>query len=474
MSAQPAPTPAPPLAPNPAPPPRRRAGGLSQAPPGGTALFAARWLTLLAGVLMGLALLGRTFAYLGLPPLFISELTIIAGLGLLLFLPGATAALGTPTLGLALVLLAVVALRTVPYIGTYGFDALRDAVLGGYAVLAIVVAAVLLSSPNLLPWLIRGYRRFARLFLCVLPALWLLSVAGGDALPTLPWAPDVNTLELKSGDLAIHLGAIAAMTVLGLSRLHAWYYTALLCVLLGVTGAVSRGGLVGFMLMFGTAFCLRPKSPWAGRLIIAVLAVLSLAALVNLEVEVPGRERSFSAQQIVTNLISVVSDDTDAGDLGDTKAWRLNWWSKIVDYTLFGDYFWTGRGFGVNLANVDGFQTEHADDGLRAPHNGHLSFLARGGVPAFAVWCLLQVAWLYAVTNGYYRARRLGDAGWAMTFGLLFCYWLGIMWNASFDVYLEGPMGGLWYWTVIGVGVAAARLQVTHPQLLRHADFMPR
>jgi hypothetical protein len=29
----------------------------------------------------------------------------------------------------------------------------------------------------------------------------------------------------------------------------------------------------------------------------------------------------------------------------------------------------------------------------------------------------------------------------------------------SFDVYIEGPVGGIWFWTLIGFGVAALRVQ---------------
>ena len=31
--------------------------------------------------------------------------------------------------------------------------------------------------------------------------------------------------------------------------------------------------------------------------------------------------------------------------------------AQHFDYTVFGDYFWTGKGFGINLADDDGFQT---------------------------------------------------------------------------------------------------------------------
>ena len=38
------------------------------------------------------------------------------------------------------------------------------------------------------------------------------------------------------------------------------------------------------------------------------------------------------------------------------KNGRLDWWKEIVTYTINGKYFWTGKGFGVNLADDDGFQ----------------------------------------------------------------------------------------------------------------------
>ncbi|MEE9403705.1 MAG: O-antigen ligase family protein, partial [Algisphaera sp.] len=441
------------------------------APPQVAITAGSRWFKLLCFVLAGLAISGRTFAYMGLPPLFISELCVLIGLGVFLLLPGATAALTRPTSLLILALLGLAAIRTLPYLGEYQLDAVRDSVLAGYGVVAIVLAAVLLGQPELLPALLRRFRTFAKIFLCVMPFVWLTGMVGGDALPKLPWASDVSIVELKPGDMPVHLGAIAALTVLGLSRLKAWYFTVLLCVLVAVSGAISRGGLVAFLLMFSIAFWARPRSHWAGRLIIIVFTLISLAALSNLEIKVPGRERSFSAQQIVTNLVSVVSDDATAGDLDDTKEWRLQWWKSIVDYTFFGEYFWQGKGFGINLANSDGFQVELENDGLRSPHNGHLTYLARMGVPGFALWIAVQVVWLYAIANGYYRARQKNDGAWAMFFIFLFAYWAGLMFNAAFDVYFEGPMGGLWIWSVIGVGMAAARLYETHPHLLRGPEF---
>jgi hypothetical protein len=38
--------------------------------------------------------------------------------------------------------------------------------------------------------------------------------------------------------------------------------------------------------------------------------------------------------------------------------------------------------------------------------------------------------------------------------------------NASFDVFIEGPMGGIWLWTIYGVGLAAVWAYGHHPEIL--------
>ena len=86
---------------------------------------------------------------------------------------------------------------------------------------------------------------------------------------------------------------------------------------------------------------------------------------------VKGREISFD--QIVTNFKSMTGDTGSAG-LDSTKKWRVDWWNKIEQYSLYGPYRWTGKGFGVNLAEDDGFQVL-TDNSLRSPHNAHMNIL---------------------------------------------------------------------------------------------------
>ena len=161
---------------------------------------------------------------------------------------------------------------------------------------------------------------------------------------------------------------------------------------------------------------------------------------------------------MVDNLTSVAGS-ANRGDLDDDKAWRLMWWSKIEDYTFSGPYFWSGKGFGVNLADSDGFQgTDLTGPPLRSPHNSHLTMLARTGVPGFALWVLLGGTWLAMMTAGIRLARRNGDEAWANLILLTMGYWLAIVIDASFDVALEAPMLGVWFWCLFGFGVGCVMI----------------
>lgn len=166
--------------------------------------------------------------------------------------------------------------------------------------------------------------------------------------------------------------------------------------------------------------------------------------------------RPATIQQLVDNVLSLFGSSND-GSLEGTKQFRLAWWNEIVNYTLFGDHFWAGKGFGVNLADDDGFQST-ADGSLRAPHNSHLTVLARMGVPGFALWLLLQATFAWSLVRAVRLARRQRDVGLATVGAFVLVYWCAMMIDTSFDPYLEGPQGGIWFWSVFGVGLVITRL----------------
>jgi hypothetical protein len=415
--------------------------------------------------LLGYALAGKGFAYVGLPPLFIGEAVLACGLVTFALYGRWLDILRAPSVWLLLALAGWGFLQTYPYLSVYGADALRDAALWGYGAFALLVFSYILAEPTRLAALVRTYRRFPALLLTIVPLVWTITrIYPRPTVPHWPWA-DVPVIDTKGGDIMVHAAGILAFWVSGLAgRVRPiWVLPLAACVVL--VGTYDRSGLLAFLLVFAFCFVLRPRNHLLWRLIgLGFLAIVLLAAT-GIRVKMPGREREVSFAQLVENVTSPFSS-SKAGDLDATKEWRLEWWGDIVDYTINGKYFWNGKGFGISLADDDGYQVEE-DQSLRNPHNGHLAMLARAGVPGFGLWVFVQLSWAASVLGAYLRSRRLGQQTWVSLFMVLLAYWLAFMINTSFDVYLEGPMGGIWFWTVYGVGLAAVAVHRRNPDVLQ-------
>ena len=411
------------------------------------------FLGALAIMLIGYAFFGRGFAYLGVAPLYLGELAL--PLALLAMLRGRQAARFQP---LHIVLLAFMgwgALQTIPYLGVYGLDALRDAVTWGYAAYAIAVSFVLTASHLRVG--LDLYGRFIPWFLVWVPLAGLLTEV--LTLPTVPGS-DVPIVVFKGGDAGVHLAGIAAFVLLGLyanRRAARWISEpviwALWLVALGVAGVLNRSGFVAALMSAATVLYIRAAGRWLAVIFVA-LAMMVPLVLIDPRIKL-DTVREISVGQMVDNVASVFGQTNDPG-LEGTKAFRLRWWATIVDYTIAGPHFWTGKGYGINLAVDDGFQSESGS--IRAPHNGHIEILARSGVPGLVLWIVLHAVYGLSLLRAAARARGRGDTFWVQVLGFVFIYWLAAMFNASFDPYLQGPQGGIWFWTLFGVGLAAIRM----------------
>jgi len=424
------------------------------------------WLTAASFVLLSYALMGKGAAYIGIPPLFIGEFLLIGGIVALIAFGRLARVRMPPLLWWLIAFCAWGLARTIPYWSLYGIDALRDAVMWGYAGFAFVWFFYIVSEPQRFLHVLRNYSRFASLALVGMPLLWLIRFLLDDATPHWPWA-DTTIIEPKPGDIMVHVAGIFAFWVsqgkpIGFLRL------CLLGLCVGVIGAYERAAMFSFIAVFALCTMYRPTHRALGGLAALAIAGLAFLAITGLRLDVPvndsAKVREISFDQFAANVLSTIYP-SEMGDLDDTKEWRLNWWKEIVNYTLNGRYFWTGKGFGVNLADDDGFQVME-DHSLRSPHNAHLLILARAGVPGLALWIIIQLSWAVVVFAARHRARSRGQQKWAGIFLFLFAYWLAHMINASFDVFLEGPMGGIWFWSIYGVGLAALWIWKHHPDLL--------
>jgi hypothetical protein len=453
--------------------------------------FVVALLALLAGYMF----LGRGFAHLGIPPVYVGE--VVLGVGLL-----ATAfavarvrlRIARSWIAVLLVLFMVVgAARTIPYLERYGIDALRDAVLWGYGAFGLFIFVLADRA-----WLLgtkRLYGAVIPIFAVWLPIAWIAFSSYQQFIPLAPGGLPV--LFFKNQDMAVHaVGAIAFLvlaTRVATDRVQFAWRTAVALPLawaVYITGSISRGAVASVLAGLAVLVVLARRSPTWVPVLIAGMVIAAAAATGTLPgsappgplpgsappgpsqtrpepsptgeptpvptpIPTPTDGRELSPNQWWENLLSVIGTSSDP-NLEGTKQFRLAWWTKIINYTVFGPYFWDGKGFGINLADDDGFQPT-ADHSLRAPHNSHFTVLARMGVPGFVLWLLLQGAFGIQLLTSVFAHRRSGDAALASVGGWILVYWTAMMVDTSFDPYLEGPQGGIWFWTLFGLGLVVIR-----------------
>jgi hypothetical protein len=437
------------------------------------------WLKGTLFVIFGYFLLGKGFAYL-----FLGELVLVVGV--IIYLPSRRFTL--PFTDPVLLLWTAFAFwgfcRTVPFLSVYHFDAVRDAVLWGYGTFALIIVAFINRSSQISRAL-NTYRKFLRWYLIVFPGLLAVSLVTLGKLLPLPWSHEVGILDLKAGDAGVDI-AVAGMFMLifsdrrtggekqGLSMFRivgfiGWWMAAL-CV-----AAVNRGGIVSVILSALLVSILQArKIAWKVAAFGIVGATLAVGILFILPSDIHFGKKTLDSSKIAATIASIGGSSVQQSGHEGTMQWRLLWWRNIIHETFFGPYFWTGRGFGVNLAVADGpFSTATSEDdvSLRSPHNGSMAVLARMGVPGFAIWVALNAVFSFRLLKAQRQAARSGSLFWSrLNLWILAC-WFAALTNSTFDVYLEGPQGGILFWSLIGLGVAALRVQNYEARLARAQDL---
>jgi len=418
--------------------------------------LADRYLMALAVSLCGYAIFGKGFAYLGLPPLYIGEILLCLGVLALLFSGCLLGTLTNLTNLLLAALCLLVVIRTVPFIGIHGVDAIRDSVLVLYGAFAFVACGLLLQRPSRLPLILGLFGTFALIYGAYAWVPYVLALVP-QLVPAWPGS-GLPLVHLRPGEVAVHLAGTTVFALLFFPRVN-WLWLLLLLAAIGLTAGQSRGGMLAIALPVGCAILATGKTLDALKALGAALVLLGAASVLADGLEIGSSTRGVSLEQIMINALSIFSDTSEAG-LDGTKLWRLRWWDDIMGYTVHGPHFWTGKGFGISLAESDGYQGTIVPGTpiLRSPHNAHMTILARAGVPGLVLWVALLVSWFGMMARNMLLARHRGEQGWFRLFLFLACYLASILVNATFDVALEGPMLGIWFWVLLGLGSGSSMI----------------
>lgn len=402
-------------------------------------------------VLFGYLSVGRGFAYVGLGPIFVGEISL--GVAFLVAATSKNQRRAIVPVVAAIVFVIFGLMRTLPFLGEFGLLAIRDAALYYYILFGVLLYFSLTESE---------VRSGLRIIGEAIPfyMAWSFIQLGNDItgmLPAIQWpgAP-VGFWVTKPGDRAVVLAAIAAYVLLGLPKLlgvrrqlpsmvfwSSWIGFA------AVAAIGARGGLLALAIALGVVIAYR-RSKEMLRMFLIGVAVLIVIVAWNPSIQV-GSYRELSVEQFTANITSIFQPSTEnSGSVNQNRDWRLEFWTSIVNDTTQGEHRLFGMGYGVNLATLSGFQINSEHD-LRSPHNIFVTVLGRMGMVGLAAWVWLLASFCFVLHRASSRLRKAGDetAAAVMVFGLSFTS--AVLMNATFDVYLEGPQGAIPFWCAFGV-----------------------
>lgn len=422
---------------------------------------------LLTFVLLGYVFVGKGFAYQGLPPLFVGEITLLCGGLVFLLSRGAVPSVSTAPAAILAVMMMWVLIRTLPYIEIYGMDAPRDSIIVLYGAYTFIVIALILQKGSRIDSFLAVYAFAASLFVVTGPFVFVFTRFFSEYIPTFP-APSgepISWWSFRPGQFGVHLAGAGLFALLGLMRVN-FVWVAGFVLAAAMASATSRGAMLAIVVPIGLVGVISGRTRLLVRIAVGGLVVMTVALIAETlltdfrEVDtLDSRDRPISVRQIISGVFSIF--DQSGAQLVQTKEWRLRWWEIIQEHTLNnGPYFWTGKGFGINLADADGFQqpNEAGAPPLRDPHSVHLTLLARAGVPGLMMWLSLLGTWTWLLLSTGARARRQGLGRWNDVLLFIWGYAMAVVIESSFDIGMAGPMMGIPFWCMIGFGIGVAMM----------------
>jgi hypothetical protein len=422
----------------------------------------ARWQPLPLGTaILGAALFGyivgnRGFAQIMLLPnypLLPAEAVLLLAGGLLLVQSAWKHELPFRSDPLNLLLLAWIAVGTFRVsfdFRTHGLLAIRDFALVYYAAFFFVaqdaaqeprsrrfIENVVLASSVLLLGISFFYDRFPGFFFNT------LSFRG-------------SPLIYYKGDLVGTFMAVGSvMFFLRYEERKRWWKLGLsLALAAAVLATNNRASMMG---LFIATLWLLIAGRWRFAAVQAITG-FSVAALILIGASVMNRSLEktplFSVYERVVSLTDPTGRRTYSGEgtfnKGDNNLFRTTWWKAVMADTVAANPY-VGLGFGYDLADrfVREYYPESGEEfAVRSPHNVIVTVFARmGGVGVSVLLAIMGV-----VGAKTWRAVRTSprEAGpWCAV-------WI-IFVSACFGVVLEGPMGAVVFWSMLGLAYASTR-----------------
>lgn len=401
------------------------------------------WGALGALLFLGYTMTTRSFAHIGVGPIFIGEVALA---GYLISRPSRVTgplvtSLNRPTWlsGPAWLLYASL---------TFGIVQCLRGVFGGYGLIIPLQNVVFHVYPlYLLPGLWIGTRHRDMMPKLVRWLAWGNGIYGVAYLLFLSRLNPEKTAESFGASL-FGEPAGAAIALLGLlcyerKLTRSWLPLLLNAVVL--LGLQVRAEWVGFAVCLALWAYLTGKLDQLFKLAFVLLGLLAIAWVSDARIPSSSRAREISARHIVGRGLAAIDPETatrlsaDVDSYAGTVDWRTGWWREMWREThrtnvttLF------GPGYGFPIWDL---HPEELPEPVRTPHNAFMYALAYTGWSGVVLFYAFQFSLAVMLWRVY---RRTGQP-----FGL--CFWALIVVWAHFDNVFETPYGAIPFYLVVGI-----------------------
>lgn len=220
---------------------------------------------------------------------------------------------------------------------------------------------------------------------------------------------------------------------------------------------LSRAAMVGFVVAAAFALAGRSRRILKVTAVAASLGLVVAAGAAALDDAPLRQSRLYALYEHLASIADVQGrgayEGTASIDSGDNNRFRLVWWRTIASRVLDENPVF-GLGFGYDLSRdfVSTYELIGDDFNTRSPHNILFTILGRMGFVGLALFLGLFAA-MTARTLAAARAARRRTEGGERALALWCACWV-ILVSACFGVVLEGPMGAVVFWILLGLASA--------------------
>ncbi len=413
---------------------------------------------LLGFLVFGYVIGNRGFAQMspiGSLPVFFSEL----GLGIVVVLVALRGAMQRKLplqhdwLNGLLLLWLVLAAGRIPWdVRVYGFTALRDFAMVYYVLYFFAAQALAHHLPSR-----RLLHRTLLITFGLLPITGLPATISQDFFLSNLLVEGVPLIFYKGDLLATFLftGYIILLPS-GTSDWRTDWWRWLAAIVSLITGLIllSRAPLVGLIVAIGWLALAGRWRPAKVLVAVCVTGLLAVTIISLLQKKDFTQTKAYAIYEAVASIADYSGTRSYHSEMtsekGDNNRFRIIWWKNVAEETLTTSPV-LGLGFGADLTRgflQEYYPTSGDDFSARSPHNIFMTTLGRMGLVGVAV--LLAIYWIQGRTTLRVAREAQRDPARQGAMTLQASVWV-VMISACFGVVLEGPMGAIPFWIMLGL-----------------------